>query len=115
MLYIVVGWVWQFPQTLLGWIIYKTIKNPVVHIGSAGFKFILIRNENFPPICLGEYLFTGNTNLTRFLYGRGILSRKLGPLFIPLVSIPSILLLIMGKPWYLNYWGTRESMKYVKY
>lgn len=109
-LYILIGWVWQFPQTLLGWIFSKF--SPPSHIGPAGFKFILVRSKNFPVVCLGEYLFVGNTSLTRFVFGRGLLSRKFGPLFLPLISLPSIALLMLGKNWFMWYWGTKESIKY---
>ena len=109
-LYILVGWVWQFPQTLLGWVVSRFFK--IQHIGPAGFKFILVRSPNFPAICLGEYLFIGSTNLTRFCYGRGIMSRRLGPLFILLISLPSMALLILGKNWFMSYWGTRKCMNY---
>ena len=108
-LYILVGWIWQFPQTLLGWLFSRPFKTQ--HIGPAGFKFVLVRSPGFPVVCLGEYLFIGNPSLTRFCFGRGILSRQLGPLFIPLISLPSIALLLLGKNWFMSYWGTIKSMK----
>jgi hypothetical protein len=109
-LYILVGWIWQFPQTFLGWFLSQFFKDK--HIGPAGFKYVLVRSPSFPVICLGEYLFIGSTNLTRFIFGRAILSRRLGPLFIPLISLPSITLILIGKNWFMSYWGTKESMKY---
>jgi hypothetical protein len=109
-LYILVGWIWQFPQTLLGWVLSKFFKEST-HIGPAGFKYVIVRSPGFPVMCLGEYLFIGNTSLTRFCFGRGVLSRKLGPLFLPLISLPSITLLLLGKNWFMCYWGTKESMK----
>lgn len=112
-LYILIGWIYQFPQTLLGWIVSLCLSDSSIHIGPAGFKYVLIRSDKFQCICLGEYLFIGNTGLTRYSYGRGILSRRLGPLFIPLVSIPSLLLLVFGgKNWFLSYWSTKLSIKY---
>jgi len=108
-LYILIGWIWQFPQTLLGWFLSRFFKTQ--HIGPAGFKFVLVRSPGFPAVCLGEYLFIGTSSLTRFCFGRGILSRKLGPLFIPLISLPSIALLLLGKNWFMSYWGTIKSMK----
>ncbi len=110
LLYVLVGWVWQFPQTLLGWTLSRFFKEST-HIGPAGFKFVLVKSPGFPVICLGEYLFIGNPGLTRFCFGRGILSRQLGPLFIPLISLPSIALLLLGRNWYMNFWGTIKSMK----
>ena len=108
-LYVLIGWIWQFPQTLFGFILSRFFVCHI-HISPAGFKFVLV--PGIPAMCLGEYLFIGNTDLTRFCYGRGILSRKFGPLFIPLITIPSIALLMMGESWFMSFYGTRKSMRY---
>ena len=109
-LYILIGWIWQLPQTLIGFCFSWFFHN--IHVGPAGFKYVLVKNSNLPCICLGEYLFIGNTDLTRFCYGRGILSRKFGPLFIPLISIPSIILILIGENWFMSFYGTKKSIKY---
>ena len=108
-LYVVIGWIWQFPQTLIGWLVSRFFKDR--HIGPAGFNYVLVRSQYFPVICLGEYLFIGKTNLTRFCYGRGILSRRFGPLFLPIISFPSLILFLVGVDWYMNFWGTIESLR----
>ena len=109
-LYVLIGWIWQFPQTILGFIVSRFFKD--IHIGPAGFKIVLVRSSKFPCMCLGEHLFVGNLNLFRFVYGRGIVSRKLGPLFFPLISFPSIALLMLGKSsWFMTFYGTRWSIK----
>ena len=109
-LYLIVALIWQFPQTIFGFCLSKFFDKP--HIGPGGFKYVLVRSEIIPCIVLGEYVFIGNTELVRFGYGRGTLSRQFGPLFLPLISLPSIALLMLGKNWYLGFYGTRKSIEY---
>ena len=84
-------WTWGFPQTLLGFIIYlMTINKPhetyhgciVTHWNQGG------------SLGVGMFLFLGKTNDPRVLiheFGHSVQSMILGPLFLPVMGIPSFL------------------------
>ena len=107
-LYIIVC-IWQFPQILFGFILARFYTR---HIGPAGFKFVNLRSSWIPGFSLGEYLFIGNPRLTRFMYGRGVLSRIFGPLFFPIITLPTFLVGLTGSEFYFfQLYATRWSMK----
>jgi hypothetical protein len=99
-------WIWQLPQNISGFLLALFFRQQ--HIGPAGFKFIQVKYV--PGFCLGEYLFIGSTEVTRFIYGRGLLSRILGPFFLPLITLPTILVIILGNDFlFLNLYATKWS------
>ena len=103
-----VVWIWQFPQNIIGWFMAL---GKTRHVGPAGFKFVGVGKEGI-GFCLGEYLFTGG-GITRFIYGRGILSRKFGPLYLPLIPLPTLLLIMFGgESLVMNFPPTKWAMKY---
>ena len=84
-------WTWGFPQSLLGLIIYLIHRNKphepyhgciVTHWGKGG------------SLGVGMFLFLGNTTDRRVLvheFGHAVQSAILGPLFLPVMGIPSFL------------------------
>lgn len=84
-------WTWGFPQTLLGFILYMIHRDKphkkyhgciVTHWGKSG------------SLGVGMFLFLGKTNDRRVLvheFGHSVQSAILGPLFLPVMGIPSFL------------------------
>ena len=84
-------WTWGFPQTLLGFVIYLLSRHRphevyhgcvVTHWGQGG------------SLGVGMFLFLGNTIDRRVLvheFGHSVQSAILGPLFLPVMGIPSFL------------------------
>ena len=84
-------WTWGFPQTLLGFIIYLMHRNKpheiyhgciVTHWGAGG------------SLGVGMFLFLGKAGDPRVLvheFGHSVQSAILGPLFLPVMGIPSFL------------------------
>ena len=84
-------WTWGFPQTLLGFIIYLLNRDKpheiyhgcvVTHWGNGGSQGV------------GMFLFLGNTSDPRVRvheFGHSVQSMILGPLFLPVMGIPSFL------------------------
>ena len=84
-------WTWGFPQTLLGLILYLIHRQKphsryhgciVTHWGKGG------------SLGVGMFLFLGNTEDPQVLvheFGHSIQSAILGPLFLPVMGIPSFL------------------------
>ena len=103
-------WIWQFPQNLMGIVLMWKKKR---HILPAG---LICTQWKYPTLCLGEYLFVSTPDLLRFSWGRGILSRILGPMYIPFISIPSFLCLIIYRNpgHYLDLYATRLTLKIIK-
>ena len=104
-------WIWQLPQNILG-VILKLCTKGSQKIGPAGFKYIYSPGFVFPVIVLGEYIFVKDPGLCKYGYGRSILSMIMGPLFLPLVSIPSFFIVLTGNElWYMYFYANRWSMK----
>lgn len=103
-------WIWQLPQNILGFLLVREERQ---HIGPAGFKYHYVPKWWIPCVCLGEYLFVSTPGLTRFAYGRGVLSVIFGPLYLFVIAIPSFLVLVIGRNeyYYLGFYATRWAMK----
>ena len=84
-------WTWGFPQSLVGLIVYllnrdkphETYRGCIVtHWGNGG------------SLGVGMFLFLGSTGDPRVLvheFGHSVQSAILGPLFLPIMGIPSFL------------------------
>lgn len=83
-------WLWQFPQNLLGLGLLLVLKGETRHkLGSIRFYFL----DTFPGgITLGEYIIIGNNEAVTICheFGHVVQSRMLGPLYLFVVGIPSI-------------------------
>jgi len=93
----IINWTWELPQTLLGYVIMKFIDNYKVQ-NFRDVKLVLMNKQRF-GISLGRYILL-NKN-TREInkdheYGHCIQSKKLGPLYLIVVGIPSITLNIIS-------------------
>lgn len=87
-------WIWQctwgFPQTLLGFIVFL-----ICHTKPHGMYrgCITTRWNNRGSMGMGMFLFLGTENpeVRVHEFGHSVQSLILGPLFLPIMGIPSIL------------------------
>lgn len=84
-------WIWQLPQNLMALIMLLVLRGETKHrLGSIRFYFL----RTFPGgITLGEYIIVGTKqNLTvRHEFGHVLQSRYLGPLYLLVIGLPSLL------------------------
>lgn len=84
-------WIWQLPQNLVALIMLLVLRGETKHrLGSIRFYFL----RTFPGgITLGEYIIVGTKqNLTvRHEFGHVLQSRYLGPLYLPVIGLPSLI------------------------
>lgn len=82
---------WQLPQNLLGLLLMLILQGETRHrLGSIRFYYL----KTFPGgVTLGEYIFVGTKqDLTvRHEFGHVMQSRYLGPLYMPVIGLPSLL------------------------
>lgn len=84
-------YIWQLPQHIVGLILLLFIKGEVKH------KFNGINYYFYDPfpggISLGNYMIIGETwsQTIKHEYGHSIQSRMLGPLYLFIVGIPSLI------------------------
>ena len=87
----VILWVWQLPQNLVALVMLLVLQGETKHrLGSIRFYFL----RTFPGgITLGEYIIVGTKqNLTvRHEFGHVLQSRYLGPLYLLVIGLPSLL------------------------
>ena len=83
-------WVWGFPQNLLGLILSLVLADAP---RSQYRQCQVIRWSNGGSMSLGMYLFLGSDDPRTYIheYGHSIQSAILGPLFLPIMGIPSFL------------------------
>ena len=87
----IVLWIWQLPQNLLGLLLMLILQGETRHrLGSIRFYYL----KTFPGgVTLGEYIFVGRKqDLTvRHEFGHVMQSRYLGPLYLLVIGLPSLL------------------------
>ena len=109
-------WIWQLPQNLLG-VIWKNIKKDSIitpisnnDIKSVGAKAYLIKAGG--TVTLGKYIFISQTYRDQGMTikhecGHVKQSKMLGPLYLIVIGIPSIL-----HRWLNDYIGCDEESGY---
>lgn len=87
----IVLWIWQLPQNLVALVMLLILQGETRHrLGSIRFYFLKI----FPGgITLGEYIIVGTRQelTVRHEFGHVLQSRYLGPLYLPVVGLCSLL------------------------
>ena len=87
----IVLYIWQLPQNLLGLLFLLFMKGETRHrLGSIRFYFL----DSFPGgITLGEYIIVGTQQelTVRHEFGHVLQSRYLGPLYLLVIGLPSLL------------------------
>ena len=91
MLWEILLYLWQLPQNLVGLLFLLVLKGETRHrLGSIRFYFL----DTFPGgITLGEYIIVGTRQelTVRHEYGHVLQSRMLGPLYLLVIGLPSVL------------------------
>ena len=110
----IVLWFWQLPQNILG-LLLKLLSNPVSHTFNLRGKrwteaslnytgWMDIKDKFHSGVTLGKYIFLCEHNLNgdltseRHEYGHTIQSLYLGPLYLFVIGIPSLIHAIWWKP-----------------
>lgn len=121
-------WLWQFPQNILAFIIYKCLLYWSYPSGKYYGKYVIYNKVILSSFCLGEYLFmriSAPENVVKHEFGHSKQSEILGWLYIPAVAIPSIVLNIYCRiarklgynpDYYSHYperWANKLAEKYI--
>ena len=112
-------WVWQFPQHMCALVYlnkpFDKVDNPVMHYERHGWSY-----EG--AVTLGEYIFTNKNVSVKTLmheYGHVIQSRMLGPLYLLVIGLQSIVHAMLHddiKPYshfWTESWADRLGEKYI--
>ena len=91
----ILRWVWEFPQCLLGWILTKCYDVDLKEV----YNGVSVYVGNFPGgISLGQYILISSSSYKdkrartkKHEYGHSRQSLYLGPLYLIVVGLPSIL------------------------
>lgn len=104
-------YLWQLPQNLVGLLFLLVLKGETRHrLGSIRFFFL----DTFPGgITLGEYIIVGTRQelTVRHEYGHVLQSRMLGPLYLIVIGLPSLMWAWLGDsiaPGKSYYWFYTE-------
>ena len=87
-------WLWQFPQNMLAVCLEGILCNAVTRGTKKEGNQIIWCDLLYIPISLGNYLFMPTNSSEESIEhecGHSRQSNKLGPLYIPIIGIPSLL------------------------
>lgn len=108
---------WQQPQNLIGWCMLKyhqlickhKLEKITVSTSSGNITYYLVKHVNNCGVSLGDYIFLDrdrsiSLNDVRHEYGHQLQSRKLGPLYLLLIGLPSIIGNLLHRYFKFNYY-----------
>ena len=83
---------WELPQNILGLILLIFYRSGSV-IEKYNGRFLIFNNKFVGGLSLGYFIYcqTKNNNLVSHEYGHTYQSRVLGPLYLMLIGLPSII------------------------
>ena len=87
LLYILLQCTWGLPQTLAGAVLF------LVFLRSRHFRYREAVATKWPlagGVSLGPFIFVSHENLCYHEYGHTLQSLMLGPLYLPVVGVPSL-------------------------
>lgn len=96
----IILWIWQLPQNVIGWILSLTSSyQSTTYCNDKKIKVYFSKNVCGCGVSLGNYIildynkYCGKSNITTKLheYGHHIQSLYLGPLYLFVVGIPSVI------------------------
>ena len=91
---------WQLPQNLLGWVLTRSMSPGTIRRYRS--VQVLLSPRMRGGISLGRYIIVPDRmfypDLVRHEWGHCLQSRLLGPLYLPLVGLPSLLWAIWWRP-----------------
>ena len=100
-LYILLQCTWGFPQTLAGAVLF------LVFLRSRHFRYRRAVATQWPlagGVSLGLFIFVSHESLCYHEYGHALQSLMLGPLYLPVVGLPSLV-------WALLYVWSRSPAR----
>ena len=106
-------WMWQFPQHLLAMVI-KFLLKPVSSEYYNGCKIFRVK-QKYVGVSLGRYIFlSANYKLPTIMheYGHSVQSRWLGPLYLVVIGIPSLLFCYLQDRLFHNGWDMEKRIKW---
>lgn len=93
-------YLWQLPQNLLGWVLMRVMAPGTLY--RRGDVRILRSARMRGGISLGRYIIVSthlwHPDLERHEWGHCLQSRLLGPLYLPVIGLPSLLWAIWWNP-----------------
>ncbi len=112
-----VQWTWCLPQTLVGLAIFLYVKISGRLLEKSRFKHVcLVKSKNLMSIggiSLGKFIIVSNRifekNIILHEYGHTVQGYMLGPLYLFVIGIPSLLLSILSR------FSTTVSNNYFRY
>ena len=90
-------YLWQLPQNLVGWLLTRWSKSNIVTVTKDGDEYTVYFYEKFfnSGISLGDYIILARKNrdykTIRHEHGHQKQSRMLGPLYLIVIGLPSLL------------------------
>jgi hypothetical protein len=93
-------YIWQLPQTMLGFLMAKLTGTYSEDIPDPWGNIKVYRTDKFAGISLGSYIIIGTWEgsiTLRHEYGHCLQSRYLGPLYLPVVGIPSFIMAVISR------------------
>lgn len=115
-------YLWQLPQNIIGRLLFWVYSGYTTKIDDNAIVRISCKMRG--GITLGKYIIVRNSKYIKHEYGHTIQSKYLGPLYLLVIGLPSILhaavhrTMCKSKDYYHFYtekWANKLSDKYYKY
>ena len=109
----VLFWIWQFPQHFLAMIV-KLILKPTSSQWYKGRRIFRVKQQ-YVGVSLGRYIFLSeNYKLPTIMheYGHSIQSLWLGPLYLLVIGIPSLVFCYLWDRLFHNKWNMPDRIRW---
>lgn len=96
-------WIWQLPQHLLALIMIKVLKAE-----KKGKYYIYSSSSKISPFTLGQYIFIKKVTSEKSIKheeGHSVQSKYLGPLYLIVVGLPSLIGNIVDRYFDIDYYN----------
>jgi len=89
---IIIWWTWCFPQTFIGFIRRRMMIGKIISevFYMSGTQIVYYRGSYWDGASLGRYLFCPGEHMVRHEYGHSLQSLILGPLYLLVIGVPSM-------------------------
>lgn len=90
----IIKWIWQFPQNILALSLEGILCETAYREGKVNGKIIVLNTIMSSPLSLGDYIFISSWSSPKDIrheFGHSRQSTILGPLYLIVITIPSIL------------------------
>lgn len=116
-------WLWQLPQNILAVLIFNLLGHWSYYAGKYKGDYMIVNKVILSSFALGDYMFLtpkGSNRVIDHEHGHCIQSTYLGPLYLLVIAIPSVLhniwYKICNRSWdyfsfYTEAWAEKLSKK----